>query len=410
MDMLMHERISANALEILSDSGIVYSLKFREVLRAASNYPDIFGLADSIPSPKHEIADVQWRDYMMIPHAGRKICFGELFNSLSLRKTGPDIVVFWLENLCHEFTAGNETRAAKFAGCLSHLIGDTGQAAHLMDERLLQDIFPQKNACYLTHRTLEAITAEIPHEKYVPRILGFSPHELEWRLLEELVILNRREKKELPILFAAIENKDLTKQRKSAAKTARHCAELFADVLFTVRSILNGSISVSEDSVVALHSLNPVEMFCDSYFNYSIMIDRISGKDIYSPMSLDLGNGPESGIAMLVRLTPGITDEREAYAEYSLPPGIFASFSAKVGLCRNIHNQGGAIFQIYTDGKCIFETPALTADSAPFTISCSIQNAKNLRLRVIDARGKNQKTALFFYPIWINPVLKRVEI
>lgn len=187
-------------------------------------------------------------------------------------------------------------------------------------------------------------------------------------------------------------------------RTGVHCTELFADLLYTLIQVINDNIH--EKTEIHLEKLVPVDMFCDSYFNYGVMVNQIPGQDIYSPVKLDLGQGPKQGIAMLVRLTPGITEEREAYAEFAIPKDVFRYFSATIGLCRNIPNYGKAVFQVWVGDKLAFESPPLQADTEPLRITIPLENSRKFTLRVIDARGKNQSLAEFFYPVWLNPTLQ----
>lgn len=131
------------------------------------------------------------------------------------------------------------------------------------------------------------------------------------------------------------------------------------------------------------------------------------GKDIRKPLPLDIGTGaPVHGIAMLPELSPNFAGLREAYAQYSMPKGVFKQFSAIVGLQRGVENQGAAQFRIMLDGHIAWESAPLTEESPPQKITLDLNDAENLRLSAIDPRQNARKT-LFFYPVWANMTLIR---
>ena len=391
MNTLMHERISRCATALPS-----IPAELAEGIISTSNAPDSFFSVRKEDMPP-EIAECLW-----IPGHGNA---HRAFNPLKLRETYAAVSGFWLGRAFEKLSEHDLAGAGRMLGCWSHLCGDTAQAAHLVDERLIADLFPQEKTCYLTHRTVEAITAELPELTGERRILARSIGELQWRAVEELAILQRVEKRELPVILNAIESGDRAVQEESAARSAFHAAELLADVICTLLFLSKIPVP-GQYEAPDLRKLVPVEEFCDSYFNYRPMIDRIPGKGPYSPMTLDLGNGPENGIAMLVYLAPGYEGIREAFAEYELPgDGSFCSFSARCGLQRGAQNDTACIFRVFLDGEIAAETPEIGKDSEPYVLSVDPGKAKRLRLSVVDAR-KDARETKFFYPVWASPQLK----
>ena len=389
MNTIMHSRISACAL-----TGFPAPEPFAESLKAFSNTLDrCYGISADQMSP--EEAECVW-----IPGIGN--AHQALF-PLKLREGAYSALSdYWISRAFEALCANDLSRAGRMSGCWSHLCGDTAQVAHLADERDLADFFPQKNACYVTHNTLEQVSAELPVMMHSPRLLARSLHELQWRAVEELVILQRREKPELPIMLAAVEARDHAAQVRSAERSALHAAELLADVIYTLFA-LTGFAPPRKYDPPDLRKLIPLEEFCDSYYNYRSKIDLIPGTDPYTPLPTDIGTGPIGGISMLVSLTPFLDGVREAYAEYALPgENVFESFTVLCGLQRGVKNESSAVFQIFLDGKSAVETPPVDAASPPRELKLSLGNARKLRLRVIDARKDARKTK-FFYPVWALP-------
>lgn len=391
MNNVMHDRISQCA----ANSSVIPK-KLKEGILSTSNAPDNYFSAGKEDMPP-EIAECLWIPGHGIAHRA--------FDPLKLRETYPAVSGFWLEQAFEKLSKRDYAGAGRMLGCWSHLCGDTAQAAHLVDERLIADLFPQKRTCYLTHRTVERISAELPDLTRDPRLLARTPQELQWRAVEELAILQRGEKQELPVILTAIESGDLTMQEQSAGRSAFHAAELLADVIHTLLFLCEIPSRGKYDTP-DLRRLVPVEEFCDSYFNYRPMIDRIPGNDCCSPLKLDIGEGPEKGIAMLVYLAPGYEGVREAFAEYVLPGNdVFRTFTVSCGLQRGVQNDTTCIFRIFLDGEKAAETPEIGPDTPPVTLNVDPGKAKRIRLSVIDAR-KDARITKFFYPVYVSPQLK----
>lgn len=137
MNAVCHEWISSGAVRALSGNAGKYWTPEIKLLEEASNFPDIFLLEDAA-QPRFLQKYPEWRDYIMIPQndGGRKNCHAA-FDPLRLWETYPSVLDYLVDETLNAMAAGDRIRAVKFAGVLSHLIGDTGQAAHVGDPRVL---------------------------------------------------------------------------------------------------------------------------------------------------------------------------------------------------------------------------------------------------------------------------------
>ena len=71
-----------------------------------------------------------------------------IVKAMEIRRTYPETISWWTGKIINAIRAGDCETAAKFAGRMSHLIGDTGQAAHLLDYRLdLRELIPSNQNC-----------------------------------------------------------------------------------------------------------------------------------------------------------------------------------------------------------------------------------------------------------------------
>lgn len=406
MNTIMHERIASAALAFLRRSGVAFPEQEEQFLIRAANYPDIFW-GQTADMREKDADDPDWRRYILIPmpdgSLGNCHC---AFSSLRMREMEP-LFRYWLKSAAAAL-AGNDFHVlAGFTGCLSHVVADTFQAVHLLDERQFSDMFPQIKTCYITHRVVEAVSAPVRDEGYTPSVLAASLEELVWRAVEDSEISRRRECAEIPVMLNAIENHDDAAAQASAGRAALHAAHMTADLFLSVYALAGKAGSAGAAPLFCdLRTFSPVEQFCDPYFNYRIIIDRIPGKDPYSPLPLDAGAGAAPGIAMLPNLVPFFRGTREAFAEYSIPSGIFRRFEASVGLVRGAENATSVIFEVLADDRSIYQSAPVGPDSAPVRIAVELGNASRLRLRVYDAREDAYMTR-FVYPAWLNPRLVR---
>ncbi len=372
-----------------------------EVIIYASNYPDYFA-AGELQATKSDRIDHEWREYAMLPVSGNRNCHA-VFKPLDIRNTYPEIIDHWLDAVFKNMSSGNKVKAAKFTGCLSHIIGDTGQAAHVFDERLIKQLLPQKDKCFIFHPAIEKISGKIPVEKYAPRQLASGLDELKWRLIEELEILKQRSTAEVIPIITAIMEDDHAAAQASASRTLTLCAKLFADLLFSIRHII-AEPDAKIPNVIDLRELVPLKQSCDMLFNYGIMIDRVPGKTIDQPLKLNLGDGDVPGIALLPNMAPNIVGGREAFVEYRIPRNTFQYFETETGLNRGSVNETEAIFMVMLDDNIAHVSDPLDINEPANKIKIELGNAQTLKLYVRDARPAPFDTK-FFYPVFANPRL-----
>ena len=401
MNTPMHKLIAEAAVSTLEGECAKFWDPLRGAMAKASNYPDYFA-AGEIKADQHAQIDGDWREYTMIPSDGGTVAHS-LITPLELRINYPPLIQYWNEAVVGNIKSGGLEKAAKFAGCLSHLIGDTGQAAHVLDERNFKYLFPQGENCFVIHSTIESVSGQIDQLVYHPRILARSLEELNWRLIEELEILKRWNMAEVVPMMQAILMQDYAKAETSASRTLVVCVQLFADLLFTLWNLAFDQIKHYNDRL-ELASLIPVEEHCDMLFNYGIMRDRIPSKKINEPLALDLGHGDVPGIALLADMSQSHKTVRESSVDYSIPRGVFKYLSAQIGLNRNSVNETKAIFKIKLDGEIVFTSNALGVEDSAVELKIKLKDAERIQLYVRDARPAPCDTK-FFYPVFANPVL-----
>jgi len=406
MNGIQHSQIGRAGVDFLSGDAHLYWLGQRELLTESSNFPDLFWSGENA-DPEYRKKYPEWRDYIMIPVNGKKLNCHAAFDPLELWNTYPPVVHHLLTETLKSMKQDDPARAAKFAGPLSHLIGDTGQAAHIIDPRAVVPLFRKEEECYLMHTYLENIPgvhcAEHAHK---PECLAADAAKLEWHFIQRLARLKRRSLLTVVPIMNALEAGKTEDAEKIASDTVGQCADLLSDLLHSLWCIHSGKTKEAPVKY-ALQKLEFSGFCCDGMFNYMPQIDHIPGKQKNKPLSLDLGNGPEKGIALLPWLYPGYPGIRRAFAEYLLPENGFAALEFSCGLNRSAEkNETSAIFEVLLNGKLIWESPALSVTSDPFFARIPLKTGKVLRLQVRDARNETESAPTrFFYPAFVSPVL-----
>ena len=405
MNTPMHIHIAEKGVDWQSGAAAAFWRPLRKTVAFASNYPDYFAAGD-MSVEKNIQLDPDWLEYAMIPVDNDEFVVHAIFNPKAIRCSYPAPLNHWMTKSIAAIKSGDTERAAKFAGCISHIIGDTGQAAHVFEDQLLKQLMPQGDKCFVIHSTIEKVCGKIADAEYAPRLLGATMAELCWRLIEELEMLKRRETGEVIPIMQAILPEDNAAAEASATRTAGHCAELFADLLFSLWAIASGKTDGAVDEF-DLRRLIPVNQYCDMLFNYEIMLDHIPGREINRPLPLNPGTESDlPGICLLANMAPHFRNVREAFVEYSIPGGVFKYFTALIGLNHHALNQTSAVFKVELDGKTIFESDALDAETPLAKVKIELGNAKLLRLSARDSRRAPCDTK-FFYPVFAIPRLTK---
>lgn len=402
-----HKQIAGKAVEYLSDEARQYWLPAVSLLEASSVFPDVFWLGDKAPK-KYLEQYPDWRDYIMIPIAGEPVSCHSAFDTLRLEDTYPAVLDFLTTSCVRTMKAEQKTSAAKFAGVLSHVIGDTAQAAHVCDPAILAPLFQKENDSYLLHTFIEVQPkiAFPEHWNYSARALGSSMTEVQWRLLKELQRLKKHALGMIVPIMTAGQKGDWKTAGIHATQMVVESTCLFADLLESLCLLAdNQKIPAAPVSLV---DLEPDGYHCDSMFNCMPQRNRMPGDLPDKPLPLDIGNGPQSGYALLPDLFPGFKEERIAYMDFTIPENVFESLSFSCGLNRNGRfNDTEAIFEIFSDGEKVWES-APVGPAASVAARIDLKHTRRLRLQVKDAR-KDASETRFFYPCYIEPVLLRPE-
>jgi hypothetical protein len=401
-----HKRIVENGLKYLPEPSVDYWMAYEDFLKDASNFPDIFWPgANSDPTYLKKYP--RWKEYIHIPVGDKCVGIHPLHQPTEHWKTAPPILAYLIAKALEYMRNGTAAEAAIFAGVLSHVIGDTGQAAHVADHVQLSALFQEEEDSYLIHSFMEA-NPEVyyPEHTYQARCLGNSEEELRWRLLHELAKLKKRSMRTIVPIMSALLKEDPKTAARYAAGSVGKCADLFADVLNSLYQVYQNKSCGLE--TVSLLDLEPIAWHCDGMFNFLPQKNHIPGRKWNEPLPLDIGHGAQQGIALLPEMYPGFTGHRYAFIEYTLPKRVFQHFSCLCGLNRLAdRNDTSGIFEIQLDGETAWQSSVMEANAESVEVKIELGNAEFIRLYVRDSREDAAATK-FFYPCFIEPIFYRI--
>lgn len=377
----------------------------------SSCYPDSYreGEAD----PKNVDWDPLWRELILIPQPdGTRRPVHSLIRTLRLRDSYPPLLKYEIDLAIRAFRNGQAELGRKAIGIISHIIGDTVQAAHTTDNVLVNQMYPQKNTRFMMHPFIEQVVSPLPYdEPYKPRILG-DADLLVYRLTEELEAARRASIAEIPILLDGLLHHNPAQAQASAKRSALMGCKLIADTMATVSAIANRRQPAP--APFSLTELIPCEQDVDNMFNYEPMIDAIPSQHFDCPTQLNIGEGPVSGICLLPMMEACYPLVRQSYAAYRLPGKAYTTFSAWIGIQRfatpeevpyySRANETSAVFEVRLDDRTVYRSQPIDDTIAPVPVRIPLGNARKITLYVRDARDPNPQTK-FVYPVFAKPIV-----
>ena len=228
MDGVMHMRMARWACRKVEDKYPVWGAHIEDAA-ISSTYPDAYIFGEDAKDKSGW--DPLWRELDQIPTEQGPRPAQTIFDTLRLRETYPIVFRYLIHLSVESLRASRDELGVKAAGTLSHLIGDTVQAAHTTDNRMVTAMYPMGSWRYMTHAFMEAVFAELPDSvPYAPRLLADSEEMLCWRLCEELEKDKRLSIGEIPNLMGALRRGDQRAAEESAYRSAMTGAQLLADV------------------------------------------------------------------------------------------------------------------------------------------------------------------------------------
>lgn len=382
-----------------------------ELVGNVGNYPDYFDDPTRPAEQKRQI-DPDWEKYTLYPEetGARMLHFFPAPPSEQLKRIG--IYTWLLKRMTGALRENNSCDFIKFAGCLSHAMGDATQPAHIGPDSnnvFLSQMLPVPDRPYLKnfhyHTSVEAVNGEcgpLPP----PRLLGASEAEAAWKIASDAqtaVVYCRRFI--VPTIQALFEN-DLKKAESLAAEPVTIAAELTANALYSAIRIASGEIG--ELPPADLRKMPPLEEFHDLVYGGAVPDGNRDVPPNNAPVipgQLRISGHIETlpGLGMLPH--SGMNGERCCYMTWILPQNVFQRFTAFAGMHATLAVGGAAKFRVLLDGECVWSSGRMTAEMDASAVSVELGSASSITLKVLDANNGSSFWRNHAY--WGKPELSR---
>ena len=400
MNYQAHANIFRGAVAALPDPLRQQIAAFEDLLDDAGNYPDIFDNG-TLPEADKDAIDPGWRRFCLYPEG----MAGKNMHSWPFPREQQTDHLPMLRHLfghaVDAWKAGDIEGGIKFAGCLSHYLGDVTQPAHLLDQQLMEQLLPTPGdySEFHYHFTVEAVVGACP-PLAAPKLLGASLDEACWRLME----FNRRAINDCRAFIVptvqALFARDGEKAAELAAYPVQVAAEGTRDILYTVAALATGDFVADRSAPLDLRTWFP---------------DRQSIPIAYGKAFIDQNksSGPTNGPLHPAKLRTTTGDVQEVHGlgvigrswlQWSLPAGLFDRFEATIGMHPELATGGSGDFVVLLDGNEVFRSGPMTLDDPGRAISVPLGESTELTLRVDDPSGG--LTFYFNHAVWASPVLQ----
>ena len=312
-------------------------------------------------------------------------------------------MLHYVTQAVEQLRAGNADEASRYAGCLLHFLEDCGSPAHSIpgdnQHGLMKDLIvvPEKFRDRPLHGLIEDGQLTLDLAGYKPRLLGTTPEEAAFHLVERLHFAIRNARSQvIPILqgvFASDQNAMDAGRRKAATADA----QISADALHTIVCIAKGKFDVAEKAkleTVDVASLTPLEMIAQSYFPQNTFF---SNPYFGYPTTNGILKDGTGKIPLVLRVMEnGATAERSfphglglgthSRVSYALPAKTYDRFECRVGLHAPLGAEGSVAFRIFADGEAVFDSGIMTGADASRKITLPVWRVRELSFD-IEARG-----------------------
>lgn len=429
MNTTAHNFIAGKGFDLLP-AGIRKEWKNgrRSVLKTCM-YPDIFADRGMSEKEKKKI-DPDFDNAYLEPMPPKTSWYRELSRkiqsipSASFSEIVPEdriyIYSYFLEKTVRCLKNRDKEKAARYAGVLSHTIGDTAQPIHLVNSRIIDLLIkcPDEFLGFELHAGIEGITGKPVIKKYEPQILGCSLPGALMGFYKKTLIMAEECRYTTPLMVEAIYSRRREEAVNLAGISVKYATLVFADFLRTCWALAyeRDRAPVPFSLTDYPHIVSTVDMLYRYRPMKNLSLIPYSGGRSY-PLTLLDGNGSHvraKGIGVIPFLGPmksalGTMKERDARVEYLLWPGAYSVFSAKVGLNPLFkESKGKVLFRVFADGRLIGKSNVFLPGKPAEELKVRLpRNARFLTLSMLTVEEPPPSLAKTHpHGVWADPVLE----
>ncbi len=332
-------------------------------------------------------------------------------------------MLHYVTQAVEQLRAGNADEASRYAGCLLHFLEDCGSPAHSIpgdnQHGLMKDLIavPEAYRDRPLHGLIEDGQLKLDLADYTPQLLGTTPEEATFHLVERLHFAIRNARSQVIPILQGVFAKDQQAMDGGRRKAATVDAQISADALHTIVCIAKGKFDDAEKAkleTVDVAALTPLEMIAQSYFPQNAFFSNPYFG--YSTRDGILKDGTEKQPLVLKVMENGALSENtfahglglgtHSRVSYALPAKTYDRFECRVGLHALLGSGGSVAFRIFADGEAVFDSGIMTGADASRKITLPVWRVRELSFDVeargTPAQGKN-------YAVIAEPLLLKAK-
>lgn len=413
MNGIAHTRIMRAAFGSLPEDPRLPWKAFPEIIDVAGNYPDLFDNPTASEETKRAV-DPHWERFCRFPETMEARSLHSWPHTIEDQPAWQPVIRHWLNEAITSCRAGEVPAFIKWIGCLSHHEGDVTQPAHVLGllsgVKLMEELLPKPphlpNFNY--HSDLEAVTGEVLLPLPPPRLLGTSVEEAAWRLCALNTLAVKEMKQYVVPTLQAIFAGDESGAERLAGSPVTLAARLTQDLLYTALRLAHCDASAEELDALQTLDLRLWPASEESHdlvygghaiLDGSLRIPPYPGPKVPAVLRAAEGVSPVPALGVLP--CSGLTSAREVWMRYDLPPQVFSSFRALVGLHAELGAEGMVEFVVELDGQEAWSSSMLRGADEALPVEVPLGRARSMRLLVRDrSEGRSfwQNHALWASP------------
>lgn len=158
------------------------------------------------------------------------------------------VVPYYIKKILDSARQKNMHSTACFTGALSHYVQDNAIPVHVINNMLMNHLFPEKNNRYIHyHYIIDGLPFDIEKIALTPCILGTSAEELAFNLIQKIKQNREKALSVLVPLIYAIDNEDIAEQYRISNIYNGNAIELTISLWHTIYALANNDFSEYSD-------------------------------------------------------------------------------------------------------------------------------------------------------------------
>ena len=301
-------------------------------------------------------------------------------------------MLFFIRKMVRCIQDARVTDTAKYAGALSHLIGDSVAPPHLDNTGSLDSycesirmLFPppKKLRGLKLHTVMESGYRPFSIKGYRPRLLGSTVETAAFSFTQACAHAYVESKGQIKTILEGIYSGNKSKEQKGKRTAGSAGSRCLADAYYTIFSLARGNIK-KPVAMVGLHDKYPVMMTAFAprpYLQLSFQTINVNWRNAANkygraqvPLSLHIDKGSER------KFKKGIGCGAPFIIEYCFPKNSFNEFRCVVGQNSKLRIRHAIDFSAATDKGEVFRQTLHPGKNRGYPVRTKLDGARRLRL------------------------------